>query len=257
MSLTRMYFPFPLPKQAVHLAACLALLSPAAHAFGLDEIYSPNAEHGEMAFELSGAQAFDNDPNKNGAQIGEFTFEAGVTPHLTLEFNGLYGADPGQSMQLQAHEVEARYQITEVGEQWVDVGVEFAYDWATQSQQPDSFELKLLLQKDVGRFTHTANIGFTQNVGPYSQGNSGADYVFLWNTRYRYSETLQPGFEIQSDLGPDSMLGNLAQEETYVGPALYGKLFGALKYQVAYFFGTSLPAAHTAARVLLEYETHF
>ena len=94
-------------------------------------------------------------------------------------------------------------------------------------------------------------------MGAFPQLTDSADYTFLWSTRYRYSEEFQPGIEIQSDLGSASNFGNFNQQEHYIGPAIYGKLFGRLSYQAGYYFGASDVAAKNAARFLLEYETHF
>ena len=240
-------------------AACilLAWVSQSSHAFGLDEVYSPNVEYGEVSLEVNGAQAFDPSSDKNGAQVGEATLEIGITPRITVEVSGEYNTDPGSSMQLVAHEIQGRYQLLEAGEYWLDAGVLVEYDFSTLSGVPDTVGFKLLLQKDVGKLTHTANIGFTQNVGTFPQLTGGADYTFLWSTRYRSSEYFQPGFEIQSDLGQSQQLGYFSQQEHYIGPSIYGKLFGQFKYQAAYFFGASDAAARNAARFLIEYEMHF
>lgn len=240
---------------AAFIILCSSMQS--SFALGLDEVYSPNAEFGEMSLEISHARSFDKQSAKDGAKVGEITLEAGLTPRFVLAVSGEYSADPGSSMQLNAHQFEGRYQFFESGEQWMDVGALVAYSFSKQTDTPDTLEVKLLLQKDVGKFTHTANIGFTQNVGTFPQLTGEADYTFLWSTRYRYNEYFQPGFEIQSDLGSSSQFGYFNQQEHYIGPSVQGKLFGHLKYQAAYLFGVSDPAAQRAVRLNLEYEMHF
>ncbi len=226
-------------------------------AFGLDEIYTPNAEYREISIEYSRSGAFDPRAALNGAQSGEFTLEAGVTPRLQLEVSGQSSKDPGSAMQLQAREIEARYQLLESGEYWLDAGVLLAYANSTLSGQADSLEMKLLLKNDSGKFTHTANIGFSQDVGRYAEHSGGPDWAFLWNSRYRFSSAFQPGIELQSGLGQHAQLGHFNEQEHYLGPSIYGKLFNHLKYQAAYLYGISDPAARHALRLLVEYENHF
>lgn len=238
------------------LAAGFALATGAAPAaFALDEIYSPTTEYRELSIEYSGNRTFDKNSGKNNAQENEVVFEAGVLPHLTLETSGIFEKGPGEAERFTANELEARWQFFEAGEYWLDSGLLVAYDRAAHREDADSTEIKLLLQKDTGMFTHTANIGFGQEVGRHAAG--GPDFAFLWNSRYRYNQYFQPGIEMQSDLGQDAVLSRFNAQEHYIGPAVYGKLFGQMKYQAGYFFGVSDSASQRAARVLLEYEMHF
>ena len=238
------------------LFLCAAVAQPDdAHA--LDEIYSPNAEPGEIALEYNGSRTFDSHSDKNNAQGHQMTLEYGLSERVMVETSGIFAKDPGSNLKMQAAEAEARFQFFEQGENWLDSGLLVAYDFSTQSHTPDSLEVKLLLQKDIGMTTTKANIGFAQKAGQYGSHTGGPDYVFLWNTRYRYNEYVQPGIETQSDLGQGKTLGQFSQQEHYIGPAVYGRLFGNLKYETAWLFGASSAASQSAARLLVEYEMHF
>lgn len=233
-------------------AFALTLLG-ARPVLALDEIYSPNVEPNELGLEYSGSTTFDHNPDKRGAENHEFAIEYGIGERVMLQASGIWAKDPNATTQFDGTEIEGRFQFAEQGENWVDTGLLVAYKFAGHSNAPDSVEVKFLMEKDIGKFTTRVNLGFEQEKGDNAV-HGGPDYVFLASTRYRYSYYLQPGIELQSDLGRRHDLGNFNNQEHYLGPALYGHLFPRLKYEVAYLFGASEPAANSAARVLLEYE---
>jgi hypothetical protein len=241
-----------LKKTGIAISFVYLCTSPAQ---ALDEIYSPNTEYREISLEYNGSRTFDSDPAKDNAQSHEFAIEAGVLPHLMVEASGSFEKDPGEPSQFVATEVEGRYQFFDTGEKWLDSGLLVAYGYANHKEDADDLEVKLLLQKDIDKFTATANIGFEQPVGHNAEG--GPDYVLLLNARYRVNPYFQPGIELQSDLGVGQELRHFSEQEHYLGPAVYGQLFGDVKYQAGYFVGLSDASAQSAGRVLVEYEMHF
>ncbi len=240
---------------AIALTTCVMITGKPTEALALDEIYSPNAEYKELSVEFSGSRTFDSDQTKNNDMGSEFVIEYGATPRLMVEMSAGFEKAPGETLKLDHIEGEGRYQFFEQGENWLDSGILVAYDHAIHSGDADALEIKLLLQKDVNKFTSTMNVGFDQAVGVNSSG--GPDYVLLWNNRYRYNEYFQPGIELQSDFGQGAQLHLWNDEQQYIGPAIWGKLFGKFNYQVAYLEGISKASASSAARVLVEYESHF
>ena len=245
-------------KHAMALAAVVALIGvlKSEPALALDELYSPAVDYREISLSYTGSRTFDTHQDKNNVQTHELSLEAGLQPWWELGLNGNFMRDSNNSPKMSDAEIKSRFQFFETGEYWLDTGLLAAYHLSTQSRQTDSIEIKILLQKDINKITNTTDIGFAQDVGRYA-ASGGPDYIFLNNTRYRYNEHVQPGIELQSDLKQAHNLGHFSQQEHYIGPALYGTLFGSLKYQAAYLVGASDAAAQSAARVLLEYEMHY
>lgn len=224
----------------------------ATPALAVDKIYSPNGVKGELELEYYGSTTFDHHNEKNNLQEHEAELEYGLTDRVTVKLAGILEKEPHEGAELKNMEFGGRYQFFEQGEYWLDAGLLVSYGHATHHADVDAIEAKLLLEKQTGDFLHRANIGGEQEVGSDAKG--GPDRVFLWNSRYRYSANIEPGFEVQADFGK---AGESQSREYYVGPAIYGRIMPGLKYEAAYYFGVSDTAATGAARILLEYESYF
>lgn len=240
---------------AVPLALLLVALT-AQPAFALDKIYSPVVNKGEVEIEYSGSHSFDAQHSKDNIQGHELEVEYGVTDYWMPGVSFQYEKQPDETAKITTFELESRFQFFPQGENWLDSGLLLAYGFSNlRHTDADTLEAKLLLQKDIGKFTSLANIGLERQVGDHASGGPG--YAVLWNNRYRYSEYFQPGIELQSDLGDNRNLSHFKSQSHYVGPAVYGKIVPGLKYEAAWLAGVSDAASGSAARLLLEYEMFF
>ena len=250
-------------QSQLKVAACVAGLAfalNASSAKAIDKLYDPYVNKGEVEIEYSGFRTSDTDKAKNNEQAHELEFGYAFTDYWELELTGGFDRSSDQPMKMDSVEAENKFQITQPGEMWMDVGALVTYVHALHVGDPDSIEAKLLLQKDFGKFSSLANIGLEQGFGNDNDG--GPDFTVLWNNRYRLNEYFQPGIEIQSDFGKTNVHEKFNDQEHYVGPSAYGKLFGGngygdIGYEAAYLFGVTGASPNSAARLMLEYETHF
>jgi hypothetical protein len=233
----------------------VAALSTAQCALAVDKIYSPQVVQGEAEFEYFGTRTFDSLSSENNLQAHETSIGYGVTPWWATELYVLLERGPDQAAHVTGHQFENRFQLAEPGRYWVDPGLLIAYTRAAHQGDPDTLELKLLLEKVSGRFLNRVNIGGEQELGSHASG--APDRVVLWSTRYLLSPRFAPGFEIQSDFGQVNEAHTFDQQQHYIGPAAYGALLPHLKYEAAYLFGVSKAASRGAVRLLLEYEAFF
>lgn len=240
-----------------YLSAAALTLALAHPAFALDgKVYSPQIVKGEAELEYAGTRTFDSDPSKNNVQENQFSLGYGVTDYWAPEFYfATFERGPGQPQDFTGNEIENRFQFWPTGKYWVDTGLLASYHIAAKKDAADSVELKLLLEKDIGRWTAIANLGGEREVG--SNATGGNALASAANIRYRWSKYVQPGVEWQADYGTWGEHLGFNKQAHYFGPVLYGDLLPNLKYEVGYFTGISSAAASSAARVNLEYEMFF
>ena len=157
-------------------------------------------------------------------------------------FIGQRSAD--DSLELYAYEVEALWQLSEQGEYVVDYGLLFELE---REQDEDIWEYAttLLLEKEFGRYSATANVGLIYEWGD--------DIENEWETslalqgRYRYSPRLEPALELYA-----------GQDTLGMGPVLSGmerlSHMQALRWEAGVILGLDSDTSDYTLRAVLEYE---
>ena len=229
------------------------------------KVYSPIVQKGELEFESQSAVDFDKRHGFDDAQEQKFAVAYGLTDWWATEVYAELGkearedqeegTDNTRPFKYTATSWENRFQLTEQGRYWLDLGFYLEYAWARQRKNPDELEVKILLEKEEGDFIHRFNLILTKEIG----GTETADWEpgFAWQTLYRLRAEFQPGFEIHSNFGPVREQGSFQQQEHFIGPVAEGRIFKSFKYNVGYLFGITDNTPGGQLKFIVEWERYF
>ncbi|MCB1783506.1 MAG: hypothetical protein KDI13_05870 [Alphaproteobacteria bacterium] len=237
------------------LLCAIGLISLPMEAQAAKNVYSPYVEKGELEIESKSTYDFDDNSDVDGAWQQKLGVGYGFTNRWFSEIYGEieHDGESGANTNFSAIEWENRFQLTEQGQYWLDLGALAEVEYNTQDG-PHKVEGKVLLAKDTGPLTHLANIGMEHEFGPHSGDDT--EFSLSWSSRYRYSPEFEPGFEIYNEFGSLSDGSDFDDEEHQVGPVAYGTI-GPISYDVGYLFGVSDGAPDGALKLNLEYEMRF
>ncbi len=247
------------------LLGMACILGPSQQAYANKQVYSPIVGgKGEWAVEIKGQYDMDSRKDKNAVQEYKNAVEYGVTDRWTTELYGEFERQSQQdengntslsSIKFTHLEWENRYQLTEQGQYWLDAGVYFAYEIPVREKDPGKIEGKILLEKSLPHFTHTANFIFNKEVGGGTTHETEGG--FAWSSKYRLSKSFQPGFEYWIDFGEINEHLSYNEQSHLIGPAFYGHVTPHIKYDIGYLFGISHDAPMGELKWNIEYEFVF
>jgi hypothetical protein len=223
------------------------------------KVYTPKVTKGEFEIEYRPAITIDGDSAKDNGQEHVLGLGYGVTDWWFTEVYAEWEREPGPGNEtaFEAFEWENRFELTEPGKFWADLGLYLEYARKDDGNAPDKLEVGLIAAKSVGKFDFAVNVLFEREVG----GNASDDVelVQAFQAKYRWHETFEPGIEIHSGFGAIGDMPAFDNQEHYVGPVVEGKLplgdTGAkLKYNVGYLFGVTDEAADGVIKAEIEIE---
>jgi hypothetical protein len=243
---------------AVAVAFAAGLLGFSEPAFATKKVYSPYVELGELEIEYRGSYAFDDRATKDDKQKHKLGVGYGILERWFLEVYGQWENHPGTSDEdtaYEATEIENKFQLSEQGEYFVDLGFLVENEFAAQSGGHDEFKPVLLLQKDWDRWTHRANPFMEYKYGGEEEDEWEAGVA--WSTTYRAETWFEPGVEVHWNHGDLDESRSFDEQEFQLGPVIYGKIGEYLKYDVGYLIGASDDSPDGELKWIFEFERRF
>jgi hypothetical protein len=257
-------------RLACALAAALTLLTPSRARADYRVVSPYEIDLDELEIEHNGAAVFDRRPSAGGARSYTLELGTGLTAwwHSEIELGFDRAPGGGQPTRLTQLVTENMFQLTEPGEQFVDLGFYIEYGQSmTRGAAAASNQVTFgpLIAKDIGRTTHTLNLFFTRQLGP-DQDSHGLDFSYAWQSRWNLWAPLSPAVEIYGDVGTLGRMPGLSQQQLLAGPVAIGALklnalglgsAGKLKYELGWLFGATQATAAGALRWRAEVEIPF
>ena len=242
-------------KQKIYMVpfmvACLMGGISAAHADNL-KIYSPRVDKGELSVEDNINYSVDKKDPENDNYLSQVVgAEYGVTDWWQTELSGEIEKDNASSNQLTNIKFENIFAPWKPGENFIDTAFYLELEKAALSGDPNNFEAKLLLEKNIDNFVNTANIKVNHEFGPNAESGWGTGLAL--RTKYRLDPKFEPGIEYYGEFGNTKESLSFNEQSHAVGPVIQGKL-GKVKYDTGVLFGVSDSAPDTTAKFNIEYE---
>ncbi|NDF12994.1 MAG: hypothetical protein EB060_09315 [Proteobacteria bacterium] len=233
------------------LFSMFALILPSDAAAAGKQVYNPYVEKGELEVESKG-NITDNDEINRATSL---SVGYGFTDYWASELYVEVEHEKGQSWGLTEYEWENKFQLTEQGEYFFDVGALTEIAISQEDDHADEFSARLLLAHDQGKFLHLANIILSHELNEHAR--DGIEYGLALSTRYKLDKMFEPGLELHSNFGRFQDHESLDEQSHQFGPVIYGKLPHGFKYDVGYLFGLSEGAPDGEVKWIVEYEMRF
>lgn len=214
-----------------------------AHAGGPGTVYSPRVEQGEWELEYKGRYYLDRDSERREEQ-SKFAVGYGITSYWWTEGYAEYQRTTESGGGWSAFEWENRFQLTEPGQYWLDLGAIVELE-RTHPGKGKETTAGLLAEKDIGETTLTVNWLAVRTFGG-EEATPRWEQVYRTQWAWRWRPELEPLVQWQGD-----------EHSGYAGPGFSGKAkIGTqrIAYHLAWLSRTNGDVPRNALRVELEFE---
>lgn len=210
----------------------------------VDKIYDPYVQPLEQEFEWRAIFQNHQPGQPDDLQLHKFSYGRSLNDRWFLEAYLVGEKSAASSFEIEAYEVEAKWQLTEQGEFWADWGMLFELE---KERSEDIWEIAtaLLVEKEWGKWSARANL--------FLEYEWGSDIRTEWETklnlqaRYRHSRFLEPAIEFYS-----------GEDTRGLGPVLLGNFTTGARNTIAWeagaIFGLDGDSPDLTWRFLLDFE---
>ena len=167
-----------------------------------------------------------------------------------------FNRENGQSTRFDAFEWENKFQLTEPGQYFLDLG--FLVEIEFPHERAEGYELRIgpLLQKDFGQIQVNFNPLLERRL--HSDEPQTTEFGYQWQIKYRWRPEFEFGAQGFGEVGKWNDWSPGREQEHILGPAIFGKLAlggrNVLRYNAAVLFKASSAAPDHTLRAQLEYE---
>jgi len=228
--------------------------SPAQAAY---KVYYPTVEKGETEIEFQGYVTFDEDRQQRNAQQLKLGIGHGFTDWWFTELYAEVERAPESSdYEVEGYEWENLFRLTEPGKYWADYGFLVEYSRARDSNDPNKWELKPIVQKQFGSQLATVNLVFEHETG--KNASDDWDLEYAWQYKWLGNPVLEYGLEGYGHFGEVTHWDDAGDQRHNLGPAIFGKIktdsHHAWKYKLALLFGVTAATPAITLAGQAEYE---
>ncbi len=210
----------------------------------IDRIYHPYVQQLEQELEWRAVSQDDQPGVGDGLQTHRFAYGRSLGERWFGEVYLVGEKSDDDAFEVSGYELEASWQATERGEGWADWGLVFEFEKEANAAIWE-FATGILVEKEFGRWSGTANFFVAQEWGPDIPDE--VESRLGLQLRYRYSRLLEPAIEFYS-----------GQDTRGLGPVFLGQINLGIKRQVKWeagiIYGLDDRSPNQTLRFLLEWE---
>jgi len=177
-------------------AAAFAALGAANNAYSVDKVYHPYVNQGERELEYRFTGLNDGDESRD-LQTHRLGIGYGASERIAVDAYVVGTKDGGDELQLEAYELEMRWQLNEQGANWLDNAMLFELEHIDGGRY-NEVSTGFIAEKEISaRWSATANIiahyEFGDDVKDNFEGEMAAQL------RYRLDKRFEPAIEAYWD----------------------------------------------------------